>query len=109
MNMNTYIAGTVVEFTAAFVDDQGQPADPSTIVFRYGIGPSQGSHGTVTTLTYASASTPGVGIVARTGTGAYEAQVDTTGLSGFLTYVWQSTGTAQTIGTSVVTIKRAPL
>jgi hypothetical protein len=86
--MNQYTAGQVIEFTAQFNDDSGNPVDPTTVAFKYRVG-----IGATTTLTYGGASVPAVGVAARTGVGTYEAQVDTTSLPAGVqwTYEWVST------------------
>jgi hypothetical protein len=107
---NTYIAGQIVEFPAQFLNDQLAAVDPATISFLYSI-----NGGATTTLTYSGSSTPAVNVVARLGTGLYEAQLDTTGYATTGTgvtvpvvYEWKSTG-AQTVEPSSMNVQAAPL
>lgn len=103
--MNTYTAGQVLVCTATFTVS-GVNTDPTTVEFKYALSTSGSTvNGTTTTLTYSGATQPALGVVAKTATGVYEAQVDTTGMgAGDLTYEWVSTGAAQTVGSSVVQI-----
>lgn len=104
--MNQYIAGQIIEFTALFKDDNGNPVDPTTVAFKYraGTGPK-------VTLNYTNATTPAVGVIAHTGIGSYKAQVDTTSLAADtpLDYEWQSTGTGQTVGSGRVYLQSTAL
>ncbi len=87
------VEGNLYTSTATFsVTVGGAAVDPTTVEFVYELN---NAPGTKVTLTYVSATVPAPGIVARTGTGVYVVQVDTTGSSGFLTRYWQSTGTGQ--------------
>ena len=88
--MNTYMSGSLVRTTAAFTNTAGAAADPTTIVLKYKTGA-----GATTTVTYPSAP------IVRDGTGAYHADLDTTGWAGpdplqWLTE-WIGTGTVQAI------------
>lgn len=86
------LSGNIAQFTATFTTEvTGVPVDPTTVVFSYFINNGAAIH----TWTYAGASTPGVGTVARVSAGVYEVWVDTTGLNGLLTGDWLSTGTGQ--------------
>ena len=86
------LAGNVAQFTVTFVTEStGALVDPSTITFSYNL--NYGS--TIHSWSYASASSPAIGTVARLSTGVYEVWVDTTGLNGLLVANWVSTGTGQ--------------
>lgn len=89
--MNVYMSGTMVRSAAAFADDTGAAADPSSVVLKYKKGA-----GSTTTVTYPSSP------IVKDATGGYHANFDTTGWAGpdSLRYVaqWQGTGTVQAIG-----------
>ena len=96
-----YLNGNIAQFTVTFTTEAtGAAIDPSAVTFKY-----QLNGGAYTTpWTYVSATTPAVGVIARTGTGIYEVWVDTTLLSGVLTGVWVSTGTGAASVADTVTI-----
>ena len=102
--MNTYTEGEIVDFTFVDTDASNTPVDPSTLTFKYRAAgrPTQ-------TLTYSGTSTPTVGQIARTSTGNYLAQIDTTGLAGNWTIQWQSTGVGQTTKSDSGKVVAAPL
>jgi len=106
---NSYVAGQVVQVTAVFTTvATGAVVDPGTIAFKYAITVN-GVTGATTTLTYSGASTPAVGVVARTSAGTYVAQVDTTSKPGYWQIEWVSTGTGQTTQPSDFLVSAAPL
>jgi hypothetical protein len=96
-----YLNGNIAQFTVTFTTEAtGAVIDPTTITFKY-----QTNGGAFTTpITYTSATTPSVGVIARISTGVYETWVDTTSLSGVLTGEWVSTGTGAAAVTDTVTI-----
>jgi hypothetical protein len=107
------LAGNVAKFTVTFVTESTDTlVDPTTVSFNYNV--NNGS--TIATWTYASASSPAVGVVARISTGVYQAWVDTTGLNGLLVGEFVSTGTGQaavqdsiSVGSNVVSSNTATL
>lgn len=87
----TITEGSIYRCVATFTDEAGAPVDPTSVSFHY----ERNNVGPAVTLTYEGATSPGPGIVARTAEGIYEAQVDTTGWSGYLVRYFQSTGIGQ--------------
>jgi hypothetical protein len=57
--------------------DLKTPVDPAIPIMRYQVGTAA-----PTTLTYAGANTPGIGVYCKNSTGVYEAWLDTTGKPG---------------------------
>lgn len=90
MPQNTYMSGTLVRSKAAFTDVTGAAADPTTVTLKYRKGA-----GATTTVVYPSAP------IIKDATGAYHADLDTTGWAGPGNLVelaqWQGTGTVQAI------------
>ncbi len=88
-----YLQGNVAVSTVSFtVQATGAAIDPTTVTVKYSINGGAFS----APITYAGASSPAVGVVARLGAGQYQVQIDTTGIaSGPLVFLWQSTGTGQ--------------
>ena len=104
--MITVVEGTLYQSTVTFTDDAGNPVTPTTVAFVY--APNGMPTGKVT-LTYASAVTPAPGVVAKTGTNVYVAQIDTTGMAGTIEGYWQSTGVGQaTSETDTVVVTPVP-
>lgn len=89
--MNKYMSGSLVRSSAAFTNLAGSPADPTTITLKYRAGA-----GSITTVVYPSAP------IIRDGTGAYHADLDTTGWNGpgdqLWTTEWIGTGNVQAPG-----------
>lgn len=96
MAVTDIVAGNIYYSTSTFTDQAGAATDPSTVEFIY---ESNNAPTTKTTIAFAGAGTPAIGIVARTATGVYQVQLDTTAMWGFLTRQWISTGTAQAAST----------
>lgn len=98
----TYMSGSLITSTATFLDDNGNPADPNTITLKY-----QAGSGSVITVAYPSLP------VVRVSTGVYQAELDSTGWTGyspqFWTVEWIGTGNVQAIGVGYWNIVRAPL
>ena len=94
MSIPQYMSGSLVRVSAAFTDITGAAADPTTITLKY-----RKDAGATTTIVYPAAGTN------RSGTGAYYADLDTTGWAGtgFQTWEveWVGTGTVQAISTYV--------
>lgn len=107
--MDQYTAGQILESSAAF-SAAGSPVDPTTVTFEYAwVATETSTPGTPTTLTYSGSTTPAPGTVAKTSTGNYEVQVDTTGMAdGYVIYVWRTTGAGQTVGTGTIRIVAPP-
>lgn len=101
----SFVAGNVVQFTATFTDLAGGNIDPTTVAFTY---VAVGSGVAPATLTYSGSTTPSVGVVARTSTGVYVAQVDTTNLAGNWSYQWRSTGVGQAVAFSSIVVSEPP-
>jgi hypothetical protein len=84
------MSGSLVRTSAAFADINGNPADPTTVTLKYKPGA-----GSTTTVTYPSSP------VVKDSTGAYHADLDTTGWTGpdDLLYAteWTGTGNVQAI------------
>lgn len=107
------LQGNIARFPVTFeTETTGALVDPTTVVFSYSL--NYGA--TVATWTYAGASTPAVGTVARISAGVYEAWVDTTGMNALLVGDWLSTGTGAahtkdpiSVGSNVVTTGVATL
>lgn len=103
--MNRYRAGQVVELTATFTrKSDGAVGDPSTVAFVH-----QPPGGTKTTVTYAGASVPAVGTVAKLSTGVYQLWVDTTGTAGLWTWEAEGTGGYQAAGAGAFQVAALPL
>ena len=99
--MSTYLQGTEVIIKAAFVDDSGNPADPSTVSVEIEAGPG----GARTTYTYPTGSWK-----ARTpGSGIYELGVDTTPAYGQYTHQWIGLGAVQVPGVRTFDVEPLPL
>lgn len=85
--MNRYMSGTRVQSSAVFTDVDGDPADPSTITFKY----RAGSGAIVTDAA-----------PVRDGAGTYHSLIDTSGWTGpdhlLYTCEWIGTGTVEAIG-----------
>ena len=98
------LSGNIVQFSVTFTNASTDAlVDPSVVEFSYSI-----AGGAFTTpWTYASASTPAVGVVARISAGLYEVWVDSTGMSGVLIGKWVSTGTGAASVTDTITIGSA--
>ena len=96
------MSGSLVRTSAAFADITGTPADPSTVTLKYKTGA-----GSVTTATYPSSP------IVRDSTGAYHADLDTTGWAGpdDLLYAteWAGTGNVQAIGSDYFQVTPAAL
>jgi len=92
--VDTIIEGNIWQSVATIKDDTGTLTDPTTAKLIYILNSDPT---TKVTLTYASATTPAPGIIAKTGVGIRVSQVDLTGLSGTLERYWQTTGTAQAV------------
>lgn len=102
--MNSYTEGQVIQFTGTFTDAAGTAIDPTTVEFKY----RNADNGPTTTLTYAGATQPAVGEIAKTATGVYVALVDTTGLAGRWTVEWQSTGVGQAVTLATGLVNSVP-
>ena len=80
-----YMSGSLVDTIAAFVNEAGAAADPTTITLKY-----RKAAGSTTTVTYPSAP------IVRDSQGGYHAALDTTGWAGpglqRWTIQWQGTG-----------------
>lgn len=92
--MNTYISGSLVRSSAAFLDASGAATDPTAIVMKWRTGA-----GSTTTVTYPTAP------IIKDSAGNYHADFDTTGWTGPnpLEYFvqWTGTGTVQAIDADV--------
>ena len=102
--MSSYIIGNLIDFSGAFTDEEGEAADPQTVVFAWRAGDQSA------VLTWDKVTvTPTTGAVAKTGTGDYVARIDTAGLSaGIMHGTYRGTGTVQTAGTLAVTLINDP-
>lgn len=107
--MNRYLEGELVKVTATFDGENDQPADPTTVAFKYAVAPISSPYGSTVTLTYTGADQPGPGIIARLGVGVYEVQVDSTGQPGYWLYEVVSTGAVQTSGDGWAVVDPLPL
>ena len=97
-----YLAGNVITFTVTFRTESTNAAiDPTVVEFSY---QTNGGSFTSPVTWNGSLSTPTVGSVARTGTGVYVFLLSTTGLSGIITGLWESTGTGQAAVEDSITI-----
>ena len=96
------MSGSLVRTSAAFADITGTAADPSTVTLKYKTGA-----GSITTVTYPSPP------IVRDSTGAYHADLDTTGWTGpdDLLYAteWAGTGAVQAIGSDYFQVTPAAL
>lgn len=91
-----YTVGQVAVVTGTFTSGSAN-VDPTTITFTYTITPSSSAAGNPVVITYAGASIPGLGEVARTAQGVYVVELDTTALPGVWTGEWKSTGIGQAV------------
>lgn len=88
--MATYLVGNVIQETGTFTTTAtGVPADPTAVTFTYQITVNA-VPGAPTVFTYSGASTPAPGILARTSTGVYPAQI-LLSTAGY--YEWEIQGT----------------
>lgn len=93
--MRKYIAGNLIESDAQFTkDDNVTPIDPTTVQVLYTITQYGNTSGPYT-ITYAGATVPANGVIARTAQGAYTVQIDTSLLPGYWLYEWKGAGAAQ--------------
>ena len=98
--MNTYVAGSLVQVSANFYNSASVATDPTVVTLQIGRPGSE-----PTTYTYGSGAT-----IVRTGTGTYYANIDTTTFQqAQWTYLWQGTGTCQTVGYSVFAVTTWPI
>ena len=96
-----YLSGNVVRFDVSFTNTStGAPVDPTTVTFSYQI--NSGSFNAP--VTYTSATTPAVNVIAKMATGQYEVWVNTTGITGQLTGKWVSTGTGAASVLDTITV-----
>ena len=106
--MNTYMVGQIIEFPVQFYDDTqpyGQPIDPSTVQFRF-----QSPTTPLVTYVYTSSVIASPGVVARLGTGAYQAQINTVGMTpDTFNYGWLGQGVGQTIGATQFILIASPV
>jgi hypothetical protein len=90
--MNTYMSGSLVRTSAAYTDVNGAPADPTSVILKYKQG-----NGATQTVTYPTAP------IVRDATGAYHADLDTSGWAGpgnrLDIQQWTGTGVVVAIGT----------
>jgi hypothetical protein len=86
--MKSFVDGDVVSCVATFADRDFKDLDPASVTFMYQIGT-----GTVTSVSFAGATTPSTGVVAKNDVGVYEFWIDTTGFPG--SYTVQAKGTGQ--------------
>lgn len=98
MSIQTAYQGNLLDCSGTFKNASGTATDPTTVTFVWKCGSSTG------TYTYSGSSTPTTGTVWKTGTGAYTARIDTTGLSGTLSMSFEGTGALQAVGVLVATI-----
>lgn len=115
--MNEYDEGDLIVCTGTFIDPDNldpsgnpSPIDPTTVEFRYSVRRAQGSPpGPVMTLTYTDGTEPAPGQLVRIGEGVYEAQVDSTGLPGYWTARYVSTGLGQASQPWRLFVRAAPI
>ena len=103
MSITQFYQGNLIDVFGTFTNEAGAATDPTTVKFQWACGTAA-----PTTYTYSGSSTPATASVWRTGTGTYTARVDTTGLVGTLNMSYESTGTAQAVGVTVVSIVTNP-
>jgi len=100
--MNTYMSGSLIRSSAAYTDTSGTPADPSSVVLQY-----KADAGDTTTVTYPDSP------IVKDGTGAYHADLDTSGWAGPARQLWivewTGTGTVQAIGVDSWEVEPAAL
>lgn len=97
-----YVSGSLITSTATFSNAAGTPADPSVVTLAYRKG-----YGTTVTVVYPDPP------ITRTGTGVYQADLDTSGFTGpdnqLWTIQWSGSGNVQAINVSSWTVTPAPL
>jgi hypothetical protein len=80
------------------------------VFFKYSVSQDMtDSDDTVTWDYEGSSAAPQVGVLARTGVGTYQTQVDSTGLPGYWTVEYISKGICQTVGMKQVYVAPALL
>lgn len=94
---NAYLAGNKVRLSCTFTDATAALVDPTTVNVEYALA------GAATTTKAYPAD------IVRDSIGAYHYDVDTTGMSGVLTYEWISTGTGQAATTGQLFIQADPV
>ena len=103
--MNQYIAGDLVAVSATFTNAANAAADPSVVTLKVGRKDSAPS-----VSTYTSGTLTGPYSITKTATGAYTANIDTTGFAqAQWTYEWIGTGTVQTVNYGTFAITTPPL
>ena len=103
MSITTIYQGNLVDCSVTFKTAAGTPTDPTAVTFLWKNGTTA-----ATTYTYSGASSPATATVWKTGTGAYTARFDTTGLVGTVNMAFEGTGTLQAVGVLVATIAINP-
>lgn len=107
MAFGTYDEGSLVRVTTAapdgnppgFVDENGNVADPTVVVFRY----SQEGQPTITLVYSVDAA------LARDSTGIYHVDIDTSAKPGRWLYRWQGSGTIQAAFDGMFLVGDSPL
>lgn len=85
-----YLSGNVVYFDVYFTDTlTGSPVDPTTVTFFNQLGNGTPS----ATITYVSATSSSIGVIAKIASGHYQTQVAVPTGSGNLAGHWVATGT----------------
>jgi len=102
--MKVYTTGQIVETYALFVDDNNTPLDPTTVKVQY-----RATDIPTVNLTYAGSSTSGTGYIFRTSTGAYQLNIDSSPLIGYLIWEWIATGVGQTLNSASAIILPQPV
>lgn len=96
---NTYLAGSKVRLSVAFTDSNAAAIDPTAVSLEYALPGA--ANPTV------QAYNPGN--IVRDSAGNYHYDVDTTGMGGYLTYEWISTGVGQAAVSAQIYIQADPV
>jgi len=93
--LGTFWQGTAVTDTSAFVDEDDEPADPTTVSYQWQL---EGRPPVLVTG----------GSITHVGTGAYRYAIDTTPLVGWVTVIWIGTDACQTRGPARFYVEALP-
>ena len=96
--------GTVVRFSASFKDDStNSPVNPSQVAFAYRV-----NGGAPTQALYVSGNED-PGTIVNDAVGSFHIDIDSTGLDGSWTFLWDSKGFGQASKSGAITVSKTPM